>query len=108
MATVKDLIEEAGGTAKEAVEAAKTRYLDQVRGILRDLTRLKFSERQGVETQHTSVPIRVVPGMPKALEPIANDELPSGERLGIETIGLWANEITSLASVAEKLQPLTV
>jgi hypothetical protein len=108
MATVKDLIEEVGGTAKEAVEAAKTRYLDQVRGILRDLTRLKFSERQGLEAQHTSVPIRVVPGKPKALEPIANDQLPSGEHLGIETIGLWANEITSLASVAEKLQPLTV
>src|SRR4051812_26737006 len=101
MATVKQLIEEAGERAKAAVESAKTRYLDQVRGILRDLTRLKFSERQGVETQHTSVPIKVVPGKPKALEPIANDQLPSGEKLGVETIGLWANEITSLASVAE-------
>lgn len=58
MATVKELIEQAGGTAKNAVEAAKTRYVEQVRGILRDLTRLKFTDRQGVEAQHTSVPIK--------------------------------------------------
>jgi len=30
MATVKQLIEQAGGTAKESVETAKTRYLEVV------------------------------------------------------------------------------
>src|SRR5208283_4783011 len=107
MSTFKELIEHAGGNAKEAVENAKTRYLDQVRGILRDLTRLKFSDRQGVESQQTSVPIKIVAGMPRPLEQIANEELPKGERLGIETIGLWAHDITSLRVVAERLQPLT-
>jgi len=64
MAKIKDLIQQAGGKAEEAVTAAKTRYLDQVRAVLRDLTRLKFTDRQGVESQHTSVPIRVVAGLP--------------------------------------------
>jgi len=106
MATVRELIEQAGGTAKEAVEAAKTRYLDQVRGILRDLTRLKFTDRQGVESQHTSVPIRVVPGLPEPLESMANERLPSGEQWGIETIGLWAQDIKTLQAVASRLKPL--
>jgi hypothetical protein len=106
MATVRELIEQAGGAAKEAVETAKTRYLDQVRGILRDLTRLKFTDRQGVESQHTSVPIRVVPGLPQPLESIATERLPSGEQWGIETIGLWAQDIRSLRGVAERLEPL--
>ncbi len=48
MAKIRELIEQAGGTAEEAVVAAKNRYLDQVRGVLRDLTRLKFTDRQGV------------------------------------------------------------
>jgi len=52
MAKIRELIEQAGGTAEESVVAAKTRYLDQVRGVLRDLTRLKFTDRQGVESQH--------------------------------------------------------
>jgi hypothetical protein len=106
MATIKQLIEQAGGTAKESVETAKTRYLEQVRGVLRDLTRLKFSDRQGVESQHTSVPIRVVAGLPQPLESMASEELPSGERWGIETIGLWAQDIKSLHGVAERLKPL--
>jgi hypothetical protein len=106
MATVKELIEQAGGTAKASVETAKTRYLEQVRGILRDLTRLKFSERQGVESQHTSVPMRIVPGLPEPLKSMAEERLPSGERWGIETIGLWAQDIKSLGSVAERLTPL--
>ncbi|MGO9862345.1 MAG: hypothetical protein ACLPLR_01935 [Terriglobales bacterium] len=106
MATIKELIEQAGGTAKESVETAKTRYLDQVRGILRDLTRLKFSERQGAEAQHTSVPMRVVPGLPEPLKSMAEEQLPSGERWGIETIGLWAQDIKSLQGVAERLKPL--
>jgi hypothetical protein len=106
MATVRELITEAGETAKDAVESAKTRYLDQVRGILRDLTRLKFSDRQGVESQHTSVPIRIVEGLPQALESMANEQLPSGERWGIETIGLWAQDIKSLRGLAERLEPL--
>ena len=100
MATVRELITEAGETAKDAVETAKTRYLDQVRGILRDLTRLKFSDRQGVESQHTSVPIRIVEGLPQALESMANEQLPSGERWGIETIGLSAQAIKSLRGLA--------
>jgi hypothetical protein len=87
MPTVRELIEQAGSTAKESVETAKARYLDQVRGILRDLTRLKFTDRQGVESQHTSIPIRVVPGLPQPLESMAIEHLPSGEQWGIETIG---------------------
>jgi hypothetical protein len=106
MATVRELITEAGETAKDAVETAKTRYLDQVRGILRDLTRLKFSDRQGAELQRTSVPIRIVEGLPRALESMANEELPSGERWGIETVGLWAQHIKSLRGLADRLEPL--
>ena len=96
----------AGGTAEESVIAAKNRYLDQVRGVLRDLTRLKFTDRQGVESQHTSVPIKIVPGLPKSLEKMAEQELPSGERWGIENIGLWAHEIKSLLEVSGNLQVL--
>jgi len=106
MATVKELLVQAGGAAKEAVETAKTRYLDQVRGILRDLTRLKFTDRQGVESQHTSIPIKIMPGLPKPLEAMANEQLPSGEKWGIETIGLWSHDIHSLRNVAERLKPL--
>jgi hypothetical protein len=106
MATIRELIVQAGGTAEEAVETAKRRYLDQVRGILRDLTRLKFSDRQGVESQHTSVPIKVVSGLPQPLKSIADERLPSGEQWGIETIGLWAQDIKSLLGVAERLNPL--
>lgn len=106
MAKLKDLIAEAGGQAEEAVTGAKSRYLDQVRGILRDLTRLKFTDRQGVESQHTSVPIRIMPGLPEALKKMGEEELPSGEKLGLETIGLWAQDIKSLELVTERLNPL--
>lgn len=106
MAKIRELIEQAGGTAEESVIAAKNRYLDQVRGVLRDLTRLKFTDRQGVESQHTSVPIRIVPGLPKSLEKMAEQELPSGERWGIENIGLWAHDIKSLLEVSGNLQVL--
>ena len=78
MAKIKDLIQEAGGTAQSAVVAAKNRYLDQVRGVLRDLTRLKFTDRQGVESQHTSVPIRVVDGLPEPLKGMGEESLPTG------------------------------
>src|ERR1700756_3708240 len=84
MAKIRELIEQAGATAEESVVAAKTRYLDQVRGILRDLTRLKFTDRQGVESQHTSGPIRVVAGLPERLKQIGEESLPTGEQLGIE------------------------
>ena len=50
MPKIKELILQAGGAAEESVTAAKGRYLDQVRGVLRDLTRLKFTDRQGVES----------------------------------------------------------
>ena len=62
----------------------------------------------------TAVPVRndssdqTVPGLPKPLEQLANVEPPTGEHLGIETIGLWAHEITSSAPIAERLQPLTM
>ena len=96
MAKIRELIEQAGGASEESVVSAKNRYLDQVRGVLRDLTRLKFTDRQGVESQHTSVPIKIVPGLPKSLEKMAEQELPSGEKWGIENIGLWGHEIKSL------------
>jgi hypothetical protein len=108
MAKIKALIAQAGGAAENAVAAAKTRYLDQVRGILRDLTRLKFTDRQGVESQHTSVPIKVMPGLPKPLERVGEQDLPSGELLGTETIGLWAHEIKALRGASERLEPLIV
>jgi hypothetical protein len=106
MAKIRELIEQAGGTAEESVVAAKNRYLDQVRAVLRDLTRLKFTDRQGVESQHTSVPIKIVPGLPKSLKKMAEQELPSGEKWGIENIGLWAHEIKSLLEVSGNLQVL--
>lgn len=106
MAKIKELIAQAGGAAQESVAAAKTRYLDQVRGILRDLTRLKFTDRQGVESQHTSVPIRVVAGLPEPLKQVGEETVPSGERLGIEKIGLWAQDIQSLDAIAVHLRPL--
>ena len=106
MAQIEDLIQQAGGKAEEAVTAAKTRYLDQVRAVLRDLTRLKFTDRQGVESQHTSVPIRVVAGLPEPLKQIGEETLPSGEQLGIEKIGMWAQDIKALDAVARRLEPL--
>jgi hypothetical protein len=105
MAKIRELIEKAGGAAEESVIAAKNRYLDQVRAVLRDLTRLKFTDRQGVES-HTSVPIRIVPGLPEPLEKMAEEDLPSGEQWGIETIALWANDIRTLGAVTERLKPL--
>ncbi|MGA3317561.1 MAG: hypothetical protein ABSC64_14110 [Candidatus Korobacteraceae bacterium] len=108
MAKIKELIAKAGGAAEDAVASAKTHYVDQVRAILRDLTRLKFTDRQGVESQHTSVPIRVISGLPQPLEKIGEEYVPSGEMLGIETIGLWAHDIKSLRSVSERLKPLVV
>jgi hypothetical protein len=106
MAKIRELIEQAGGTAEESVVAAKNRYLDQVRGVLRDLTRLKFTDRQGVESQHTSVPIKIVPGLPKPLEKVGEQELPSGEQFGIENIGLWAHDIKSLLTLSRNLGSL--
>jgi hypothetical protein len=108
MAKIKDLIAKAGGSAEDAVASAKTHYVDQIRAILRDITRLKFTDRQGVESQHTSVPIRVMPGLPEPLKQIGEQELPTGELLGIETIGLWAHDIKSLRGVSERLKPLVV
>jgi hypothetical protein len=106
MAKIRELIEQAGGTTEESVVAAKNRYLDQVRGVFRDLTQLKFTDRQGVESQHTSVPIKIVPGLPKALEKVGEQDLPSGERLGIENIGLWAHGIKSLLTLSRNLGSL--
>jgi hypothetical protein len=103
---LKDLIEQAGKGAKDQVESAKTRYLDQVRAVLRDLTRLKFSDRQGSDPQHTSVPIRVMPGLPDPLNVIAEVELPSGERWGVETIGLWKHDFGVLQTTCARLLPL--
>jgi hypothetical protein len=106
MAKIRELIEQAGGTAEESVVAAKNRYLDQVRAVLRDLTRLKFTDRQGVESQHTSVPIKIVPGLPKSLKKMAEQELPSGEKWGIEQIGLWTHDIKSLLTLSRNLGSL--
>ena len=103
MAKIRELIEQAGGTAEESVVAAKTRYLDQGRSVLRDLTRLKFTDRQGVESQHTSVAIKIVPGLPKPLEKVGEQELPSSERWGIEQIGLWTHDIKSLLILSRNL-----
>jgi hypothetical protein len=88
MPRIKELIKLAGEGAEELVSAAKPRYLDQVRGVLRDLTRLKFSERQGVESQHISLQIKISPGLPKLVQAIADQEIPTDEQLGIENIGL--------------------
>lgn len=106
MAKIKDLIQQAGAAAQESVTAAKNRYLDQVRAVLRDLTRLKFTDRQGVESQHTSVPIRVVAGLPEPLKNMGEEMLPSGEQLGIEKIGMWWQDIQSLDAVTLRLRPL--
>lgn len=106
MAKLWDLIEQAGAGAEEQVEAAKKRYLDQVRATLRDLTRLKFSFKQEKEFQHTAVPIKIVPGLPEPLQEIADKELPSGEKWGVETIGLWKHDISILQSTCERLVPL--
>jgi hypothetical protein len=106
MAKLWELIEQAGAGAKEHVDAAKKRYLDQVRAVLRDLTRLKFSDKQERETQHTSVPIKVVPGLPEPLEELAGMDLPKGEKWGIETIGLWKHDIGVLQATCERLFPM--
>ena len=44
MAKIRELIEQAGGAAEESVIAAKNRYLDQVRGVLRARTSRKIEE----------------------------------------------------------------
>ena len=108
MPRTRELIEQAAGAAEESVTTAKSRYLDQVRGVLRDLTRLKFTERKGVESQRTSVPISVVAGLPTALERMGDQDLPSGDRSVIEVLGLWEHDINSLRVAPERLKPLTV
>lgn len=106
MAKIKDIIEQAGADAEERVASTKKKRVEETRAILRDLTRLKFTHRRGVDVERSSVLIDVKPGLPDALSSLAAEELESGDRWGTELIGIWSHDIAQLRSSAANLAPL--
>src|SRR5580700_3159140 len=104
--TVLELLEEAGGDAEAAVNAAHKRWRDQVRACIISLTGLKLTRRQGQETEQLNVTIRIDPGLPEPLRGMETEEISSNDMWATELIGLSAHEIERLQDVCKKLAPL--
>jgi hypothetical protein len=75
MAKIKDIIAQAGADSEDRVVSVRRKRIEETRAILRDLTRLKFTHRRGVDMERSSVPVDVKPGLPDVLKALGDEEL---------------------------------
>ena len=102
--TVIELLEKAGGDAEEAVTAAKKRWNQQIREILRDLTRLKFQSRQSNDQlENQIVPVTIKNGLPDPLRKWQDTPMETDDRKAYELISLWQADLQRLLDVGRKL-----